>query len=302
LDNYGVKKNINSFNSDIIKRVLTFAYPLCLTKIFILLSYKVGTVILGSISINYSVYYHLSTSLVIFIIGFIGGPIEINVQTYLSEFYVNENFTQIKNTYYLIINIISFFLIPILIILYGFAPLVINILYSNYYNTEFITLFKITLLGSVFYSLNVLFNRIIIARGKSNLILIAQFFGGVVSILFIAISLLTKIIIYSGIGFIFSTLVIFIIYSFYTKRYTNLTIKQMKCFQIILSSYISILIYEIVYYSLKNIYISTFSSVLVFLLLLLVLKSVSLKILKNILIIIVSPLKISEYKKKSNNS
>jgi len=285
-----IQNNAESFNSEITKRILLFSYPLCLTRIFVLLSSKVGTVVLAGISMNYSVYYHLSTSLVIFIIGFIGYPIQSNVQTYLSEFYENGNISQVRNTYHLIITIIIFFLIPILIILYGLIPLVIKILYNNYYNTEFITLFKIVILGGSFYSLNVLFNRIIIAKGKPKVILISQFFSGMISIFFIGISLFTRNLIYTGIGFITSNIVMFVIFCYYSKKYTNLTIKEMKFFPIIFIFYISIFIYELVYLIIKNMYISTIISILIFFLLIIILRVGSIATVKNILNII-NPLK-----------
>jgi O-antigen/teichoic acid export membrane protein len=277
------KEGINNFyNSQISKRILKFGYPLFLSDIFILLNFKIGTVLLAGVSLNYSVYYHLSTSLIIYIVGIIGYPIKNNIQSYLAEFYEQNNLPQVKKTFFLIIQIIIFFLIPILITLYGLSPLFLKFLYSNYYSIDFINLFKIAIWGGSFYALNILLNNIIIAKGKTKMILFAQFFSSLFSITFIFIAIFLENILYAGIGFLGSNILSFMIFCVISKKYIHLTMKKMKFLPIVGFSFFSFIVFEIINIFLSNIFLSTVISLSMYIILILIFRIGSLGALKKI--------------------
>jgi len=166
-----IPQKLEKLDKRIGKKIIVFSYPLLLMNIFYFLNFRAGTVILGSFNQIYAVYYYLSTNLIITLISIIGFPISNMAYSYISEFFVNNNKGQIKNIYGFILQLISILEISILILIYIFSPLLIEILYNDYYSLTFIVFLKIIAFAGIIYSLNQFLSYNIIRIIKANSII-----------------------------------------------------------------------------------------------------------------------------------
>jgi len=273
------------------KRILKFGTPLMITKIFYFLNWRVGIIMLSSIKLEYPIYYHLSINIIIYFISFLSLPIINTIQPHLAEFFVNNKTIEIKKIYKFILPLITILLISSLIILYSFLPLILRILYQNYYTYVFVNLFKIVIIGGIFYCLNQFLGRFSIANGKPVINTLAQGIGGISNFIFLIISMVFSNILFSGLGFLISSFLIFIIFVIFTLKYTKLKLKESKLLIIILSSISSILIYEFIYYFTNNLYFGGILSILIFYFLIFKFKLLTLKSMKRVLKFIVNIIK-----------
>jgi len=257
------------------KKMIIFSYPLLLMGIFYFINFRAGIIILSLINETYSIYYYLATSFVILFISFIGIPLNKMTYSYMVEFIAKNKIKEIKETYNFILLIISFLEIGGLILIYNFSPIIIKLLYSKYENMLFVTFFKFIIIGGIFYSLNQFLGKMIIANGKTKINLLAELLGGVANVTFFILSLKYENLFFISFGFICSTMIILLIYYYFTKKNMNFPSMKLKVFRIIVSFMISLLIYEIFTYFISVLYLSILISLIVYFLTLIFLKVIS---------------------------
>jgi O-antigen/teichoic acid export membrane protein len=214
-DNSDSNMTNNTTNQDkksLIKIILQFSYPLFFTSIFYFLNFKVGNIILEPLSQDKVIYYHISTSIVLYIIVLIGVPINDSILPFLSSSFKKKDMENIKQIYFQFLPIIVMLIFSLLVILYTICPLVLGILYPDYLNVEFISLFRLIIIGGVFYSLNQFFGRYPIAMGKTKITLINQIIGGIINIIFLISAVNQDLLSLAGYGFLVSSLVSFLIF------------------------------------------------------------------------------------------
>ena len=278
-------------NLKIAKNIIIFSYPLLLMNILYFLNFKVAILVLSLRNEIFSIYYLLATNFIILFIRLIGFPLNKITFTYFSEFFVKSEIKKIKNIYMFVFSIISFLEIFGLLLIYIFTPFIINILYINYANFQFITFFKMIVIGGFFYSLNQFLGSIIIARGKTKITLLAAFLGALTNIIFLIFYVIFRNFYFIGYGFIISTFIILIICSYFSKKYLELKIFKLKIIQVILCCVLSILSYEIIDYFFSVLYFSIFSSLITYFSMLFLLKVIKIENIKWFIHIITEALK-----------
>jgi len=275
------KPNFN-FNMKLVKKNIDFSYPLLLMNIFYFINFKAGILILNNLDGINSIYYYLSTSMVILFIGFIGRPLNNMIYSYVVEFFKEKKKEKIKEAYNFILSVISITILVGLIFMYTVSQLIINLFYSKYYSETFFLFLKLIIIGGLFYSLNQFLGKFIIAKGNTKINLLAEFLGGIANILSFILCLIFRNIIISGIGFIISTIIIFLIYIYYSKKFIGLSIKRLKGFQVILSCLLSISIFELIYHFFPFLFICIISSLVIYFLLIIIFDITSLYQIKGI--------------------
>jgi len=277
-------ENINQyFDLSIAKRIIILGFPLFLSGIFRIFRFNIFPIFLGGISGNYSIYFHLSTTLVIYLVSLIELPIAQNIQPYFASFFKKGNISQIKMIYRYMISLIVVLIISIALLFYGLLPLFLKIVYSKYYSTELVYIFKITIIGCIFFSLNILYGKIILSKGKTYILLINQFLGAIIAVIFLYLTLITNEIIFSALGFSSSFAFICLSNCFISKKYIKLSLKEIKIIPILLTSFISIFIYELFLMLSQNIYLSSIISLICFFVFCFIFRIITINFLKNFL-------------------
>ncbi len=282
LKNFLKRKPIFDFNKKLAKQIISFSYPLLLMNIFYFINYKAGILILNNVKGIYSIYYFLSTSLILVFIGLIGRPLNNISYSYIVEFFKEEKSKNLKETYNFILSVISIITIGGLVLIYNISPVLLNFLYNKYYNKTFLIFLRFIIVGGIFYSLDQFLGKIIIAKGNTKINLLAELVGGIANIFFFILCLIFKDIVFAGIGFITSTLFTFIIYVYFNKKYLDLTLKKLKVIQVILAGLFSIFIFELISYFFSFYFISIISSLVFYFLFLLIFDITSFQQIKSI--------------------
>ncbi|MHA1285520.1 MAG: oligosaccharide flippase family protein, partial [Promethearchaeota archaeon] len=252
-------------NYPMIKKIFNFSFPLLFSSISYYINFKLAVIILSYTSSDYSLFYEISTGIILMIIIFIVDPVNKTLIPYLSKLHNENNLEQIKKLFELVLGLISLLLIPILIFFYDFSSIFINIVYTKYSQEVFINYFKVIAFGGIFYAINQFLAMLLFTKGKNIIILVGQVIGAFINIIFVIIGFVYSNIFYSGIGFIFSLIIMDLIWMLFYVKYSNISIYDFKFFKIALCSLISIVIFEIIMIFFGNIYISlSFSLILYF--------------------------------------
>ena len=257
-------------------------------KIFYFLNFQVAILILSYVNGVYSVYYYLSTSFIILILGLVGIPLNNINYSYMVELFKEKRVKKMREMYHFMLSIISFLIFGGIIFTYTVSPLLIKLLYNRYYNNTFLLFFKFIIIGGLFHSLNQFLGKIIMAEGNTKINLLGECLGSIANLFFIILSLIFKNIIFSGYGFIMSNVIILVVYLNFSKKYLNLSFIKTKISQIIISSLISLSTYEFIYYFNSFQIINIVISVFIYFLMLILLKVISLKQIREILRMLVA--------------
>lgn len=289
---------INSIKMEVGKKILKFSFPLFFASFFYFINFKIGVLFLNQLSGEYVVLYHISTSIVIMLVGLLGLPINDMIYPYLAESYIKDEIGRIKKIYEFILPLISIFLIGSLSLLYWISPFLINILYPEYHSILFVNLFKIICIGGIFYCLNQFLSRFSIAKGKTNVILYTHLSGGIITVIFLYLSVHYSDLLYAGSGFLLSSIVMLSIYIFYTRKYSQLSLKQMKIGRILIATFIPIFLYEVLLFFTDNLLLSVIFSIIFFIGSFLTLRVFSIKYLVGIASMLKSLIRSVIFKKK----
>ena len=188
----------------------------------------------------------------------------------------------------------------LLVILYLiFSPLLIEFLYNNYKSLIFIFLFKIITIGGIFYCLNQFLAKIPMASSKTKINLLAEFLAGISNITFLILSILSSNILYSGLGFLISTVIIIVVYLIFCKKHRILTKNGRIIFKIIISAMITISFFDVFYFLINIVWIGALFSILVYFILIIKLNITSIKTIKSIMTTLFEICK-AVFKKKKN--
>ena len=224
----------------IVKDIIIFSFPLFLSGLFYFINYRVNSLFLKNIDINLLIYYDTGISLIIFLIGFIGIPIQDAIFPYISKTINENNYSETKQIFSDTSKIISLFFFSILLSFYILVDFIYPLLYPSFNDPFFYEITRFLILGGFFYILNQFYGRISAAKGKTYVLLIGQGLGAIINVISLIIYLKTEIFTWLLLGFVISCMSLTILYLFYVIKITKLKMVQIKILRQIISFFSSI--------------------------------------------------------------
>ena len=273
-----LKNLYTNFSKDLVKPLMTIAWPFALFAILNSIMSGTDTVMLGWIKDTKEVGFYATSQRITAFLYIIPGLITSSLLPTLSRQINNKE--KIKSVVHSSIKIIYLFSIPVVLggIIIG-DDLIIKLFGQNYIPT--INIFRLSLLGILFAFPSLIFNSMIFIFNKHKSVIKISLFGTILNIL-INIMLIPK---YGAIGAIIATILSQIVVMVLIKKELSKII-ELKIFnglsKIIISSIImSILLYFLKYLNL-NVFICIILSAILYFILLFILKEKTLSQIKNI--------------------
>lgn len=218
-----------------LRELLAFSVPIFLATAFYFLNYKFTDFFLRGFPGNLLLYFSVSSSLVVYLIGLLGIPIHESVYPFLSETLgasggalSGENLQKFHQIYDLTLKLVSLVILGALLFLFLFVERLFGFLYPEYTDREFYSSARWICLGGFFYVLNQFYGRYALAADRSRTFLHAQLVGAVVNLLCISILVQTETYGWALAGFILSTLATFVYYARAFLQFTPLNFGDLK--------------------------------------------------------------------------
>jgi O-antigen/teichoic acid export membrane protein len=273
-----IKNLVNNFSKDLVKPLLTIAWPFAFFAILGSIMANTDAVMLGWIIGTEEVGLYATSQRVVTFLYIIPGLITSSLLPTLSR--QLNNLEKIKNVVHTSIQIIYLFSIPMIFggLIIG-GDLIIKLFGEQYIGS--IDMFKISLLSVLFVFPALVFNNIIFIFNKHSSIIRISFIGAILNII-INILLIPH---YGGVGASFATLSSQIVIMLLMKKELE-NIIELKIFQslskiILASIFMSILL--IIFKSFEiSIYLNILISIIIYIVLLIFLKESSLNKIKTL--------------------
>ncbi|QEE16043.1 oligosaccharide flippase family protein [Promethearchaeum syntrophicum] len=223
--------------------LIILASPIMLSGLAYIINFRISTLFLQDFPDEYVIFFEISSSLIIYIIGFLGIPIHDAVFPYLSYSYKEKNFKNIKEIYFSTLFIISSTLLVALIIFFSYIEFFVLIIYPEYQNDLFYNSFRILIIGGYFYVLNQFIARYPVADGNSKILFYNQIVGASVNIIFIIFS--TSFNDYNFLlwGFTISNITMFIVYFIDFCKVSSISLKNSKILELSISFFSPLFIF-----------------------------------------------------------